>query len=95
MTDELETEIEIRRKRLKFRAWHRGMQEADLILGRFADAHLWDMSDEELDQFEQVLELMDQDILNWIMKREPLPADQNTPVMQKILTYDSSEAVKR
>ena len=29
-----------RRKRLRFRAWHRGIREADLILGPFADAHI-------------------------------------------------------
>ena len=29
-----------RRKRLLFRSWHRGMREADLILGSFAEQHL-------------------------------------------------------
>ena len=29
-----------RRRKLKFRSWHRGMREMDLIIGRFADAFM-------------------------------------------------------
>ena len=32
--------LEKRRKRLRFRAWHRGTREMDLLVGSFADAHL-------------------------------------------------------
>ena len=34
--------MDARRRRLKFRSWHRGMREMDLVLGRFADAELGD-----------------------------------------------------
>jgi antitoxin CptB len=30
--------LDVRRRRILFRAWHRGMREMDLIMGRFADA---------------------------------------------------------
>ena len=43
MSDEAKArpdQFEMRRKRLQFRAWHRGMREVDLLLGRFADAML-------------------------------------------------------
>ncbi|MGI4764330.1 MAG: succinate dehydrogenase assembly factor 2, partial [Janthinobacterium lividum] len=30
----------VRRRKIKFRAWHRGTKEMDLIMGRFADANL-------------------------------------------------------
>ena len=43
---------EIRRKRLSFRSWHRGTRESDLILGRFADAHLATFDDGQLDRYE-------------------------------------------
>ena len=36
---EFET-TENRRKRLRFRSWHRGTKEMDLLMGSFADAHL-------------------------------------------------------
>ena len=43
--------LEVRRKRLRFRSWHRGMKEADLLLGGFADGHLGAMDQAELDLF--------------------------------------------
>ena len=56
----------IRRRRLRFRAWHRGMKEMDLILGTFADRNLAQMSADELDAFEELIELPDGDLLSWI-----------------------------
>ena len=57
--------LEIRRKRLRFRAWHRGMKEADLVLGPFADKHLGRLSARELDEFERLLDALDPDIYDW------------------------------
>jgi len=82
-----------RRKRLKFRAWHRGMQEADLILGRFADKRLPTMSADELDQFEALLEQLDQDILDWLMGRAAVPADADSPIIQELLVFDFKDSV--
>ena len=36
----LERDLAARRKRLRFRCWHRGSREADLLLGPFADSHI-------------------------------------------------------
>jgi len=41
----------LRRNRLLFKSWHRGTQESDLILGRFADAHLADLDSAQLERF--------------------------------------------
>ena len=40
MTANDRPDLERRRKRLRYGSWHRGMREVDLVLGRFADAHL-------------------------------------------------------
>ena len=48
-------DLETRRKRLRYRAWHRGFKEADLIMGRFADARLDDLSEIDLTEFERLL----------------------------------------
>ena len=40
--------LDERRKRLLFRSWHRGIREMDLVYGRFADAHIADLSATEL-----------------------------------------------
>jgi antitoxin CptB len=54
--------LDDRRKRLLFRCWHRGTREMDLIIGRFADAHLAELSDAELGELEQLIELPDPDL---------------------------------
>ena len=54
-----------RLKRLRFRAWHRGVREADLMVGGFFDRHHRDWSEAEMDWFERLLEEQDVDILAW------------------------------
>jgi antitoxin CptB len=74
-------------KRLKFRSWHRGTREMDLLLGRFADAHLAAFSPAELDQYEELLKQSDPDLYNWITGAEtPLP-EFNHDVMKLLCTY--------
>ncbi len=66
---------EIRLKRLRMRAWHRGIKEMDLILGGWADLHLATADDTTLDQFEAVLEEADQDLYQWVSgQTAPPPA---------------------
>lgn len=38
-------DLDPRRRRILFRAWHRGIREMDLILGQFAEAELSALSD--------------------------------------------------
>jgi antitoxin CptB len=54
--------LDERRKRLLFRCWHRGTREMDLILGRFADAEIANLSDDELAQLEQLIDVPDPDL---------------------------------
>ncbi len=79
--------IEIRRKRLRFRAWHRGMRESDLLLGNFADTHAINFSQEQLDRFETLLEVADADIYNWYARREPVPAEYDHDVMALLQAF--------
>jgi antitoxin CptB len=63
------------RKRLKFRSWHRGTREMDLILGRFADRHLPDLDRAGLEGYALLLERGDPDIYDWLTGRAPAPGD--------------------
>ena len=56
---------EHRLKRLRFRAWHRGTKEADIMVGGFFDAHHLSWSEAEMDWFERLLEEQDVDIMAW------------------------------
>ncbi|MBB4153063.1 antitoxin CptB [Sphingomonas jinjuensis] len=75
-------ERDIRLKRLKFRAWHRGTKEADLMIGGFFDAHGAGWTDDELDWFEALLEEQDVDIMAWAIGSMPCPREWDGPMMQ-------------
>jgi antitoxin CptB len=76
-----------RLKKLKFRAWRRGFREADLILGPFADKHVQDMAPDELDAFERLLEVPDQDLYAWITDRLATPPEWDIDLMHKIKAF--------
>ena len=59
-------DIQTRIRRLRYRSWHRGCKETDIILGNFADAKLDKLSSVELDIYEQLLEEDDSDIWSWV-----------------------------
>jgi antitoxin CptB len=72
---------------LKYRAWHRGFREADLIIGPFADARLESFDAAELDAFEQLLEAPDQDLYEWIVGRAPTPPEHDNGVMVELKAF--------
>ena len=73
---------EIRLKRLRFRAWHRGTREADLMIGGFFDAHHASWSAAELDWYETLLEEQDVDIMGWAIGSIPCPPQWESAMMQ-------------
>lgn len=78
---------EARLKRLKFRAWHRGFVEADLILGPFVDTHAAGLTPAQLDVLEILLDELDHDIYAWIVGRTPVPERHDTEVMALIRNF--------
>ncbi|MGI9392565.1 MAG: succinate dehydrogenase assembly factor 2 [Parvibaculales bacterium] len=77
--------MDIRRKKLHFRSWHRGTKELDLILGCFADCFLKDMSEQELDIYEEILACEDTELIAWIEGATKPPENKNTPLLQRLL----------
>jgi antitoxin CptB len=68
------------RRKLAFRAWHRGTREADLLIGSFADRHLPEFDAEELGQFERLLAENDPDIYDWMTGRQAVPPEHDNRV---------------
>jgi antitoxin CptB len=73
-----------RRRRLLFRACHRGTKEADLLIGGFCAKHIAAFSDAELDELEAVLELPDVDLADWLSGRRPIPHDVASPMLTRM-----------
>jgi antitoxin CptB len=76
-----------RRRRLKFRCWHRGMKEVDLILGRFANAAVDGMGEKDLAAFEAILDDPDPQILAWVTGQEAVPADRDTEFFRRLMAF--------
>ena len=73
-------DLDALRRKLGFRAWHRGTREADLLVGSFADRHLADFGQEQLEQFERLLSENDPDIYEWMIGRLPVPPEHDNIV---------------
>jgi len=65
---------ETRLKRLAMRSARRGTKEMDIILGRYADAHLSAMDAVALDLYEALLDENDQDLYQWVTGQVDPPA---------------------
>lgn len=79
---------ETRLKRLKFRSWHRGTKEADLMIGGFYDryAHTW--NDDEIAWFEGVMDEEDVEIMGWAMRTMDVPPRMQGPLMTRMQQLD-------
>jgi len=83
--------LDERRKRLLFRCWHRGTREMDLILGRFADAEITGLTDEDLGQLEKLIEVPDADLYAALTGEEMLDPKYAGRVFDRIKSFRSGD----
>jgi antitoxin CptB len=79
--------LDVRRKRLLFRCWHRGTREMDLILGRFADAEIGTLAEDELDELERLIEVPDPDLYAAVTGNRPLAPDLSAALFARIRSF--------
>ena len=82
--------LDLRRRKLLFRSWHRGMREMDLIMGRFADASVARLSDGDLAEFERLIDVPDRDLLAWITGEEAVPVDYDSALFRDLRDFHLS-----
>jgi antitoxin CptB len=85
-------DLDLRRRRARYRAWHRGIREMDLIMGAFADAEAATMSASDLAVFERLLEVPDPDIYAWITGEAEVPRDYDGPLFQRLVAFPTPPA---
>ena len=84
--------LDERRRRLLYRSWHRGMREMDLVMGRFADATIADLTEAELAEFEALSDMPDPDLYAWVCGDLPIPEEVDRPLFRKIRAFHLGEA---
>jgi antitoxin CptB len=77
---------EIRKKRLRYQAWHRGMRELDLILGPYVDRNLTRLTGGDMDALEALFAVPDNELYRWICGQQPTPPEHDTPLMRNIIS---------
>lgn len=75
----------VRRKRLLWRATHRGIKEMDLILGGFVTRNLDGFTETEIGELERIMDIPDQDMLSWATKQTPVPPQHASALLIRIL----------
>ena len=83
--------LDDRRKRLLFRCWHRGTREMDLILGRFADAEIAGLADDDLTQLERLIEVPDPDLYAALTGNAPLAPEYASRLFERIKSFRSAD----
>jgi len=76
-----------RRRKLAWRATHRGTKEMDLVMTAFVKEHLAELDETGLDQLEAVIGLADSDLMDWLNGRAEPPAEVMSPVLEALLGY--------
>lgn len=84
MTQQLNAE----RRKLHFRSCHRGIKEMDIIFSKFADVVLGDLPEEELMDYQRILELPDDKLFSWATGREDVPDDVRSPLLDRLLSLE-------
>ena len=87
MTEPALPPLEVRRRRILYRATHRGTYENDLLIGGFARRHLGSMTENQMDALETVMELPDADLADWLTGRRPIPQTLDSPMLQAIRAF--------
>ncbi len=85
----------VRRRKIGFRAWHRGTREMDLIMGRFADAELATLDAAALDSFEALMEQPDPDLYRWVSGEAPVPPDVDAAFLARIRDFHDKTGALR
>jgi antitoxin CptB len=80
-------DLDTRKKRILYRAAHRGTKEADAIVGAFFAERTAGLRADQLDEADRVLELLDMDLMDWIIKKLPVPDDVRSPLLDELVAY--------
>ena len=79
--------LDPRRRKLLYRACHRGTKEMDLVLGGYVKKVIAELSEAELDELEQIISLPDPSLSGWLIGKEPVPPEFDTKLMASILSF--------
>ena len=79
--------LDARRKKALYRSWHRGTKEMDFVMGHFADAHIADLGEADLADYEALLDVSDRELFAWIVGTEEVDPIHDRPVWRAMHAF--------
>lgn len=76
------------RRKLHFRAHHRGTREADALVGGFFDRYSSGWNKADFDWFERLLDEQDVDIIDWALGLQSTDPSFEGPMMDALKRLD-------
>jgi antitoxin CptB len=86
--------LDERRRRLLYRSWHRGTREMDLIMGRFADAALGELTETEITELERLTDVPDPELYAWLTGGRPVPDDYELTVFRRLRDFHALRPIE-
>jgi antitoxin CptB len=84
--------IDIRRKRVLYRANHRGTQEMDILIGGFVADGLESFDHQMLDRIERLMDEEETDLQAWLMGQRSIPGTVDRALIEAMLQHNISKA---
>lgn len=63
----------------------------DIVVGTFVQDKIKQSGETELQELERILEIPDQDLLAWLTGTQPVPEDQQSPLLLEMLSVRFDE----
>jgi antitoxin CptB len=63
------------------------MREMDLIMGRFADAVIGELTEADVDMFEALCEVPDPDLYAWVSGGRPVPVEYDLALFRRLRAF--------
>jgi antitoxin CptB len=83
--------LDERRRRLRYRLWHRGTREMDLIMGRFVDAVIVELSEHDIDDLERLAEVPDPELYAWVSSGSSVPCEYDGAMFRRLRAFHFPE----
>jgi antitoxin CptB len=94
MTERSSQGLDVRRRKLLFRAWRRGVREIDLIVGRFADVYIDKFDEPGLDDFERLIEVPNAELYAWVVGNTAIPENHDSAVLRQLISFHTQAGAK-
>lgn len=74
--------LDPRRRRLLYRATHRGTRENDLLIGGYVAPRIGAMDEPDLAALERLLDAPEPDLAGWLTGTTPVPREYDCPLLR-------------